>query len=67
MSENCAAISESVLESELFGHKKGTFTGAVADRGGLFVEAGRGTLFLIMATPDRDLGTFFSPAGRRSE
>ena len=46
VSENCAAISESVLESELFGHRKGAFTGAVADRDGLFVEAGRGTLFL---------------------
>lgn len=46
VSENCAAISESVLESELFGHRQGAFTGAVADHDGLFVQAGRGTLFM---------------------
>jgi two-component system response regulator PilR (NtrC family) len=43
---NCGAIPENLLESELFGHKKGSFTGAVADKEGLFVSAHGGTLFL---------------------
>lgn len=43
---NCGAIPENLMESEMFGHKKGSFTGAVADKAGLFEVADGGTLFL---------------------
>jgi two-component system response regulator PilR (NtrC family) len=43
---NCGAIPENLIETEMFGHHKGSFTGAVADKVGLFEAANRGTLFL---------------------
>ena len=43
---NCGAIPSDLMESELFGHKKGSFTGALTDKGGLFQAADGGTLFL---------------------
>jgi two-component system, NtrC family, response regulator HupR/HoxA len=44
--QNCGALPDNLLESELFGHRKGSFTGASADKKGLFEEADQGTIFL---------------------
>jgi len=46
ISINCGALPENLLESELFGHVKGSFTGAIADKKGMFEMAGKGTIFL---------------------
>mgnify|MGYP002015086010 CR=1 FL=1 len=46
ISENCAAISPSLLDAELFGHTRGAFTGANRDKEGKFMAAGQGTLLL---------------------
>lgn len=46
LSVNCGALGANLIESELFGHRKGAFTGAIADKIGLFEAAGEGTIFL---------------------
>jgi two-component system response regulator HupR/HoxA len=46
VAQNCSALNDNLLDSELFGHKKGAFTGAVVDKQGLFELADRGTFFL---------------------
>lgn len=74
VSVNCGAIPENLIESEMFGHKKGSFTGAVADRRGYFEAANGGTLFLdevgemplpMQATLLRAIaeGTFYAVGG----
>ena len=50
LSYNCANFSDSLMESQLFGHKKGSFTGAINDQTGLLEAAGQGTLFLDEVT-----------------
>jgi two-component system, NtrC family, response regulator PilR len=46
LSVNCGALADNLIESELFGHKKGSFTGAISDKAGLFEAAGEGAIFL---------------------
>ena len=68
MQVNCAAIPEELIESELFGHEKGSFTGATEKQIGKFEQADRGTIFLDevgdMSAEDAGQGAAGAAGGR---
>ena len=64
ISFNCANFNETLMESQIFGHKKGAFTGAVADQKGLLAEVGQGTLFLDEITSMNTCLLYTSPSPR---